>query len=175
MALFRAAAMRRRGIKALLFGASDRRDFLLIPGLLLMAYALLARVTDLPLWKPLVASWGDAPLFGWLGVALLALALGGFAASLVSFGDSFRVGIDDQKPDRLITAGMFAFSRNPIYVCFIAFFIGQFLIHRNILLALAAGFFIAAIHRQVLREEKFLRAHYGADYRAYCRRVRRYL
>jgi hypothetical protein len=30
------------------------------------------------------------------------------------------------------------------------------------------------IHRQILRKEKFLKAHYGADYESYCRKVRRY-
>jgi protein-S-isoprenylcysteine O-methyltransferase Ste14 len=29
-------------------------------------------------------------------------------------------------------------------------------------------------HRQVLREENYLRQHYGEEYVAYCRRVRRY-
>jgi hypothetical protein len=45
-------------------------------------------------------------------------ALIGFAVTLKSFGDSFRVGIDEKKPDKLVTSGMFAISRNPIYVCF---------------------------------------------------------
>ncbi|MDR0305399.1 MAG: hypothetical protein LBI42_01030 [Chitinispirillales bacterium] len=36
-------------------------------------------------------------------------------------------------------------------------------------------FFVTVIHRQVLREEKFLRKHYGEEYENYCRRVRRYL
>jgi protein-S-isoprenylcysteine O-methyltransferase Ste14 len=30
-------------------------------------------------------------------------------------------------------------------------------------------------HRQVLREEDYLRSHYGAAYEDYCHRVRRYL
>jgi protein-S-isoprenylcysteine O-methyltransferase Ste14 len=30
-------------------------------------------------------------------------------------------------------------------------------------------------HRQILREEEYLKKHYGAKYANYCRRVRRYL
>jgi protein-S-isoprenylcysteine O-methyltransferase Ste14 len=30
-------------------------------------------------------------------------------------------------------------------------------------------------HRQVLREEAFMRRQYGDEYTAYCRRVRRYV
>jgi len=52
---------------------------------------------------------------------------------------------------------------------------GQFLTLPNwILLA----YLIAAVwlfNRQVLREEAFMRAHYGSAYEAYFRQVRRYL
>jgi protein-S-isoprenylcysteine O-methyltransferase Ste14 len=37
----------------------------------------------------------------------------------------------------------------------------------------AAGFWL--LHRQVLREEEYLRKHYGEEYTQYSRRVRRYL
>ena len=53
--------------------------------------------------------------------------------------------------------------------------IGQFLVFPNWvpLIYLLAGAWL--INRQVLREEKFLREHYGQEYDAYSRRVRRYL
>lgn len=38
-------------------------------------------------------------------------------------------------------------------------------------------YFVAAaglVHRQALREEEYLRGHYGAAYGQYCHRVRRY-
>jgi protein-S-isoprenylcysteine O-methyltransferase Ste14 len=52
---------------------------------------------------------------------------------------------------------------------------GQFLIFpTGILLIYAiAGFWL--FHRQVLREESYLKEHYGEEYARYCRRVRRYL
>ncbi|MDR2500992.1 MAG: hypothetical protein LBD37_07940 [Treponema sp.] len=34
---------------------------------------------------------------------------------------------------------------------------------------------IITIHRQILREEKFLKKHYGNEYEEYCNQVRRYL
>jgi protein-S-isoprenylcysteine O-methyltransferase Ste14 len=53
--------------------------------------------------------------------------------------------------------------------------IGEFLIFPNwislIYLVAATGL----MHRQVLREEEYLKAHYGEAYKQYCRRVRRYL
>ena len=107
---------------------------------------------------------------------LLCLAgLSLFLGSLISFGKSFRVGIDTEHPDKLVTTGVFAFSRNPIYVAFALVLLGQFLVFSNwILLAyLVAGIWL--FHRQVLREEDYLRRHYGGAYDDYSHRVRRYL
>jgi protein-S-isoprenylcysteine O-methyltransferase Ste14 len=95
--------------------------------------------------------------------------------SLVSFGKSFRVGIDVDHPDRLVTTGIFAVSRNPIYVGFACVLLGQFLVFPNwvLLIYLMAGIWL--FNRQVLREEDFLRKHYGQEYVEYSKRVRRYL
>ena len=111
----------------------------------------------------------------WVGVFFCLAGLLLLLWSLVSFGQSFRVGIDTENPDRLITSGVFAFSRNPIYVAFALILIGQFLIFSNwiILVYLAAGIWL--FHRQVLREEDYLKKHYGKEYVEYCNQVRRYL
>ena len=86
-----------------------------------------------------------------------------------------RVGIDADRPDRLITDGAFAFSRNPIYVAFATILIGEFLILPNWLTLIYLGGATWLFHRQVRREESYLRGHYGQAYADYCRRVRRYL
>ena len=103
------------------------------------------------------------------------LAIIGFILTLISFGNSFRVGIDVKTPGKLVTTGMFSISRNPSYVCFLLFFIGLFMIYCNIVIAVAVVLFALVIHRQVLREEKFLRDYYGVEYEVYCWKVRRYL
>jgi protein-S-isoprenylcysteine O-methyltransferase Ste14 len=171
----RAASLRRKGVKAIVFGTTDRTDFFIVPIVLLLVYAVFAAAFGWPLWRPLAAPFWASAAPGWAGLALCLAAVAGIAASLVSFGDSFRVGIDEERPDKLVTGGMFAFSRNPIYVCFDAFFFGQFLVHRSVLTAVFLVGLAALVHRQILREEKFLKSHYGGEYEAYCRGVRRYL
>lgn len=171
----RAAMLRRKGIKAIVFGVTDKSDFLLVPFVLAIVYTVCSDAFGLPMWRPLVTPFWETRIPGFVGLTLCSIAVIGIAASLVSFGNSFRVGIDEQKPDKLVTTGIFAISRNPIYVCFNTFFCGQFLIHRNIIITVAVVGFAAAIHRQVLREERFLSSHYGVEYTEYCRKVRRYL
>ena len=171
----RAAMLHKKGIRAIVFAETDRSDLLLVPVFLALAYTILACAFGLPLPRGLIRPFWTNAATGWLGLALAVLALAGFAATLRSFGDSFRVGIDKKKPDRLVTTGMFAVSRNPIYACFLLFFAGQFLVNPNWALAIVIPLLALAIHRQILREEAFLAVHYGADYSAYRKRVRRYL
>jgi protein-S-isoprenylcysteine O-methyltransferase Ste14 len=171
--LVRAFMMSRRGIRAFNFGRIDKKDFLIPPFVLFYLYLVVAAAFDLP-------SVSRQELFrsgaiAWAGVLLCYAALALLVLSLVSFGRSFRVGIDTDHADRLVTDGVFSVTRNPIYAGFGLFLLGQFLVFPNwiLLVYLAAG--AAVIHRQVLREEEFLKKHYGKDYLEYCRRVRRYL
>ena len=171
----RAVTLRKKGIRAIVFGKTDKSDFLLVLVVVWLAYPVVAKAVGLPMWGPLVQPFWETAAPGWAGLALCAAAAAGFAASLKSFGDSFRVGIDEEKPDRLVTTGMFAISRNPLYLCIILFLLGMFLVYRNTVIAAAVVVFMFAVHRQVLREEAFLKAHYGIEYEEYCRKTRRYL
>jgi protein-S-isoprenylcysteine O-methyltransferase Ste14 len=155
------------------FGKLDKTDFLIPPFAFFYFYLVFANAFDLP--TPSTQQFFHSELVSWLGVVFCLAGLSLLLWSLVSFGQSFRVGIDTEHPDKLVTTGVFAFSRNPIYVAFAFILLGQFLIFSNwILLAyVAAGVWL--FHRQVLREEDYLQGHYGGEYATYCSRVRRYL
>ena len=174
-AVTRTALLRRRGVRAMVFGETDKSDYLLVIGFIALIYSAVARPLGLPMWGMLLKPFWKVSVPGWIGVCLCILALIGLIITLISFGDSFRVGIDEKTPSKLITGGVFAISRNPIYSCFFLMLAGQFLVHRNIVITAAAIFFMAMIHRQILREEKFLKKHYGEEYAAYCEKVRRYI
>ena len=171
----RAITMRRKGKRAMVFGKTDKSDFLLILIIVWIIYPVPARAFGLPMWDPLVHPFWESTAPGWVGIALCAIAIAGLAASLKSFGDSFRVGIDVDTQDKLVTTGMFAISRNPLYLCIILFLLGMLLIHRNIVITAAVIAFMLVVHRQILREEVFLTRHYGAEFVEYCKKVRRYL
>jgi len=168
------AMLRKRGIRAIVQGPFEKGDSVLIVFVIALLYSALARPLGLPMWEVLVRPFWEGTARGWAGLVLCVLALIGFILSLVGFGDSFRVGIDDKNPSKLITGGMFAISRNPIYLCFVILLVGLFLIHSNMLIAATAVFFTVMIHRQILREEAFLEKHYGEEYSVYRKKVRRY-
>ncbi|MCL1975492.1 MAG: isoprenylcysteine carboxylmethyltransferase family protein [Firmicutes bacterium] len=175
LVLIRMTMLRKRGIRIIVFGQTDKSDFLLMPPVFAIVYTAAANTFALPMWSVLICPFWSSMIPGWVGLLLCAAAVCGFAVTLAGFGDSFRVGIDESKPAELITSGMFSISRNPIYVCLLLFLSGFFLIHCNIVIAVAVLLFVLAIHRQILREEEFLLSHYGAEYQEYCGKVRRYL
>jgi len=175
LVIARTLVLRRRGIRAMMFGDTDKSDFVLPPIVLIIVYGMIARGFGWPMWAPLVAPWWTTDVPGWIGVVLCWLAVVGLAWTLWSFGESFRVGIDEREPGGLVTSGAFAVSRNPIYVCFLAALTGLFLVQRNIWAAVVLVVAFVVINRQIVREETFMRAQYGDDFAAYASRVRRYL
>ena len=62
----------------------------------------------------------------YVGVVLVLLALALFGAALSAFGRSWRVGIDKQAPGELVTHGVFALSRNPIFLAMDLYVAGTF-------------------------------------------------
>lgn len=110
-----------------------------------------------------------------IGVALVTLGLILFGLAYVSFGDSWRVGFDIKTPGALVTTGVFAVSRNPIYVFLDLWFIGIFLINGTLAFLIFAVLAIAVLHWQILQEEKFLLNLYGQPYQSYCAKTGRYL
>lgn len=173
MVLVRVLAMKQRGIAAFHFGELDKTDFFIPPFALFYIYVVFAAAFGLPL-----PSWQEffhTQVASWLGVALCATGLVLLLWSIVSFGRSFRVGIDTTQPDALVTTGAFAISRNPIYVGFAFILFGQFLVFSNWILLAYLALAVWLFNRQVLREEAYLKSHYGSSYEAYSRRVRRYL
>ncbi|MDR3002340.1 MAG: DUF1295 domain-containing protein [Fibromonadaceae bacterium] len=175
MVLIRAAILKRHGIRAMVFGVTNKSDYILIPIIFTFFYSITASVFDLPLPIVLKESFAEIEILTICGIIVCTISLIWFGITLKIFGKSFRVGIDKNTKDELITSGTFALSRNPIYVGFISFFIGFFLAYMNIVTLLFLVFMITVMHRQILREEKFLKSHYKQEYNEYCSKTRRYI
>jgi protein-S-isoprenylcysteine O-methyltransferase Ste14 len=173
MVLTRVLLMRKRGIEAMNFGKIDKTDFLIPPFAVFYFYLVFAHAFNLPTVS--TQEFFHSEIISWMGGFFCVAGLALLLWSLISFGQSFRVGIDTEHPDKLITSGVFAVSRNPIYTAFALILLGQFLIFSNWILLIYLGAGLWLFHRQVLREEDYLKKHYGREYLEYCKRVRRYI
>jgi protein-S-isoprenylcysteine O-methyltransferase Ste14 len=112
----------------------------------------------------------------WLGIAPLVAGLWLCVAGSRHF-DRERTNINTfRPPDVLVTDGLFAFSRNPMYLGFVIALAGIALLLGSIspwaapvaFFALAAGWYIPF-------EERACGAQFGAAYEAYCARTRRWV
>jgi protein-S-isoprenylcysteine O-methyltransferase Ste14 len=86
-------------------------------------------------------------------------------------GKNRRVYAED-----LVTEGLFAHSRNPLYLGNLLVLLGLFLIHGNPwVFAIGVTFFLLAYRAIVAAEEAYLRDKFGDAYAAYVRDVPRWL
>ena len=109
---------------------------------------------------------GAVMLFG--GIAL-------FVVAVLDLGASWRIGIDEGSRPGLVTDGFYRFCRNPIFFAILIFLIGYtLLLPSRLSVLLLIGAFIG-IRAQVLTEEAYLSRTYGDAYRAYARRVGRFV
>jgi len=116
----------------------------------------------------------DSTMAKTIGTILVTCGFALFVLALIAFGQSWRVGIDERTPGELITHGVFAYSRNPIFLFIDLYFTGTFLINGTIFFLLAALIVLVGIHYQILQEENFLSQHYEDPYQSYCNTVGRY-
>ncbi len=171
--LTRVLLLKTKGVEAMKFAKTDKSDFFIPPFAVFYFYLVFAAAFGWPTVSR--QTFFGNEVIAWVGVSLCLAGLLFLTSSIVSLGQSFRVGIDAEHPDKLITHGVFGISRNPIYVAFATILVGQFLIFPNwiLLVYLVAAMWL--FHRQVLREEEFMKQHYRQDFFAYCQRVRRYI
>lgn len=77
--------------------------------------------------------------------------------------------------DRLVTSGLFAHCRNPLYVGNILMYFGLFIIDNNpFTYAIGIPVTVLMYASIVATEEAYLRARFGKEYSRYCKRVPRW-
>lgn len=108
------------------------------------------------------------------GIFVLISGLFIYAMALYSFHDSWRIGIDREKPGKLITTGIFRWSRNPIYISLNLLVFGTFLLQGHFIFLILFICIAVSLHIQVLQEEKFLIQTYGEAFINYRSKVGRY-
>jgi protein-S-isoprenylcysteine O-methyltransferase Ste14 len=123
------------------------------------------------------ARLGIVPRPEWVGVAgvaLMAAATGYIMVAQAQMGASWRIGIDD-RPTALVATGLFRFSRHPIYTGVLGWMAGLVGVAPSPWSAVAAVGVTVALMVQARLEEEHLIALHGDAYRAYARRVGRFV
>jgi len=90
---------------------------------------------------------------------------------------SLRTGIMLQDPaTRIVTTGPYRWSRNPQYVAFVTLYLGATILADTVWPLILLPVVIAVLRALVIhREEHYMHRTFGDEYRAYCRRVPRWL
>lgn len=98
-----------------------------------------------------------------------------FLVSVLRMRDSWRAGIPKKSQTKLVTSGIYKFSRNPAFLGFDLHYTGVLLLYFNPLTVLFSLFAAVMLHLQILQEERYLTGVFGAPYEQYKKQVRRYL
>ncbi|AIQ61371.1 methyltransferase family protein [Paenibacillus borealis] len=117
----------------------------------------------------------NLPVVNFAGVGIVSVGCAVFILAMTSMRTSWRVGIDKSATTKLITRGVYRYSRNVAFVGFDLMFAGLYLMYPNSLTLIILVLNVLAIHLLILQEEKHLRLVFGEEYDYYCRKTPRYI
>lgn len=109
----------------------------------------------------------------YLGFFLLHFSLIWIFIAQKQMGENWRIGIDEKNKSELVTHGLFAVSRNPVFLGMIFSIFSIFLIMPNILTFFVAFTGYIVIQIQIRLEEEFLLKEFGDQYLMYKKKTRR--
>jgi protein-S-isoprenylcysteine O-methyltransferase Ste14 len=107
----------------------------------------------------------------------------GLVISLVFFFSGFNIfksytenPVPTSSSERLIKTGVFAYTRNPIYLSLVLFHLSMFLVFENVMYLLSSIGQAIWIHNYVIKfEEEYLLGKFTDEYQRYMNTVSRWL
>jgi protein-S-isoprenylcysteine O-methyltransferase Ste14 len=138
-----------------------------------------------PIWLAVFAAlgWGSGRLLPvalpggpWLGAGLVAAGLVLMALAAAQMLLQRTTFIPRRDPAALVTGGVFALTRNPIYLGDALVLAGLLLVwHAVWALFLVPAFMVFIARRFIRDEEARIAARFGAEWQRYANRTRRWL
>jgi protein-S-isoprenylcysteine O-methyltransferase Ste14 len=93
-----------------------------------------------------------------------------------TMGTAWRSGIDPGRPSELVTSGLFALVRNPVYTTMVGISVGAWLLVPTAVGALGVAMCVAGLEVQTrLVEEPYLRGRHGERFERYASRAGRFV
>lgn len=142
-------------------GGTSNRTFVAWPLALVAIEALIQQ--GMPRFNP----WG-VPLLAW-GYLQYKL-VGIYRTRLGGGGPGVSV-----PPERIVEQGPYRWVRNPMYLAHLVFFAGLAITLESWIAAAVFAFHTVWFDRRVREDESHLAALFGAPYRDYCKRVKRWI
>ena len=122
------------------------------------------------------ADYRFPPAAGWAGAALLTASIALLWRSHADLGLNWSASVEMQKGHTLVTRGVYAKVRHPIYAALWLWSLAQPLLIQNWVGGFAGVATFALLYfTRVPREEQMLLNHFGEEYRSYMRRTGRVL
>lgn len=171
---------KKTGIKPITFGNSDNAyDYIGFAMKLLLAliFGLILIFSLFPIYYQYVLpiSYLNLSIFKIAGIVFMHGAMLWIGLAQYQMGISWRIGIDHLNKTTLVDSGLFAISRNPIFLGLLLCLLGLFLLIPSgfLLSVLLTTYFVIQI--QVRLEEDFLKLQHDKKYVNYKDKVRRWL
>ncbi|WP_319230625.1 isoprenylcysteine carboxylmethyltransferase family protein [Draconibacterium orientale] len=108
------------------------------------------------------------------GIALILLSNLLMLFSLRTLKQSLRFGLNKSNLGKLVTSGIYAWSRNPFFLAINCLFVGISLVFPTPFFITISLLTLVSIHLFILKEERFMHKNYGEEYKNYAKTVRRY-
>ncbi|OBU29434.1 methyltransferase family protein [Photobacterium kishitanii] len=106
---------------------------------------------------------------------IVAVIIGLLSVLALAKADTTVSPFTPEKTARLVTRGIYQYSRNPMYLSLLFLLIAAVFISGELSTSLVVIVFVLVINRyQIGSEEKILMHLFGDEYRHYCQRVRRW-
>lgn len=111
-----------------------------------------------------------------LGFLLIILGLAGYGSLTLIFhlfGEGTPMPTEPTK--KIVIEGLYKYSRNPMYLCHLIIFLGEFFLFGSLLLIVYLILFWLIVNLMVIfLEEPDLKKRFGKEYSDYCHRVPRW-
>jgi protein-S-isoprenylcysteine O-methyltransferase Ste14 len=125
---------------------------------------------------PRFADYPFRPWQAWLGAAVAVAALVMFALTHKALGRNWSVSLEIREKHKLITSGVYARVRHPMYTAFWLWAVAQALLLPNWFAGLSGIVGFGTLYAfRVAHEERLMIEAFGEEYRAYMERTARLL
>lgn len=110
-----------------------------------------------------------------LGIVFIIISTIIFFSSRNAFDAHNEKLLPQTDTEKIIKTGIYAYSRNPIYLSFVLFHLGMFFTFENIMYFLCSiGLFFWINNYVIKEEEKFLKEKFNEEFVRYCKSVNRW-